>query len=287
MADTTLIGNVNFDRILIFIFILLVTFFLANLFYQLLRRLFDYKLNKRVSKLLSRLVQYGTFTIGIYYGIFHILRLDVKAIAASLGIMGVAIAFASAQIIQNILAGILIAIERPIQLEDWIEVGGAVETGISRVKDITLKKTILRNRDGRVIYIPNSLLINSRIINYTKSGFIEVPIPLTLPQTVDFEKAKKIIQQVAKDNPKILPNVSATERSLVKKTFRLSDVKGLFGDKEDLKVFYPKIIVTDISNSKITISIRIWIRDINNKETIVSEFLGSLMKRFKAAGIQY
>ena len=62
-----------------------------------------------------------------------------------MGLVGVAIAFASQQIISNLLSGLLISFTRPIQLEDWVEVGLAPSTGVCRVKDINLMATVLRD----------------------------------------------------------------------------------------------------------------------------------------------
>jgi len=59
------------------------------------------------------------------------------------------VAFSSRQIIQNVIAGILITINRPTRLEVWVIISGRPETGLSRVQDTSLTTTILQELDGR------------------------------------------------------------------------------------------------------------------------------------------
>jgi len=274
-----LIGNVTLDNLLIFILTFILTLVGGNASNVLMRRLLDERLSLRYSKSISKVTEYAIYAAGFSAGIYYVLGLDFKAFIASLGIMGIAVAFASQQIIQNIIAGILIALNRPIQLDDWIEIGGG--TGISNIKDITLTRTVLRDRSGRLYYIPNSVLISSIIINYTKSGFVEVPVSLKVSHASDIEKIKNIIKDVANENPSILPNVHNNEKDIIDKIITLPSIKMLFKEKPDLAMFYPRILISDFSEPDVTLSIRLWIREINRKDDIISEFLEELLKKFK------
>ncbi len=278
VGDKILIGNVTLDNFLIFIFIFFLTVIVANISYTLMRRLLDDRLSLRDSKLIARVIEYTLYTFGFYYGLRYVLNLDLNALIASLGIFSIALAFGSQQIIQNSIAGILISVVRPIQLDDWVEIG---DTGISNIKDIMLTRTVLRNKDGKLLYVPNSLLISTIIINYTKSGFVEIPVPLIIPYNCDFEKVKNIIKEVAHGHAKILPNVSRVERNIISKLLELSNIRILFKDKLDMNMFEPRILISDISDSKTTLSIRIWIREIEKKDEIISEFLEKLLEKFK------
>ena len=279
-GDKIFIGNVTLEAFLLFLFTLLLTLLVSNVSYAVIRGLLDDKLSRRNSKLIARATQYAVIGLGLYAGIHHVLGEDLTALAASLGIIGIAVAFSSQQIIQNLIAGVLIAIQRPIQLEDWIEIGGTSE-GVCKVKDITLSTTILRNINGKIVYLPNSLLLSSRIINYTKSGFVEIPVPLTIPSGSDMGKIKKIVLEVADKNSWILPNVPLEEKTIMTQLLELPRLKGLFEHNFDVKMFEPKILISDFSDSTITLSIRIWIREVNKKDEIVSEFLDSVLKRLK------
>ena len=282
VGDKILIGNVTLEYFLIFIFIFLLTVVVGNISYALMRRLFDDKLSLRDSKLIARVIEYTLFTLGFYYGVRYVLDLDLNALIASLGIFSIAIAFGSQQIIQNFIAGLLISVGRNIQLDDWVEIGG---TGISNILDISLTRTVLRNKEGKLFYVPNSLLISTIIINYTKSGFVEIPVPLTIPYSSDFEKIKNIVKEVAHGHAKILPNVSRVEKTYISKLFELSSIRILFKDKLDMSMFEPRVLISDISDSKTTLSVRIWIREIDKKDEILSEFLSKVYRKFKEENI--
>ena len=278
-GNKVLIGTVPLESFLLFLFTFILTLIVGNVAYVVMRRLLDDKLSRRNSKLLARATHYTVLFGGIYLGIHHVLGKDLTAFAASLGVFSIALAFSSQQIIQNLVAGVLIAIERPIRLEEWIEVGGAPETGVCKVKDITLTTTVLRNINGRLIYLPNSVLLSSRIINYSKSGFVELPVQLTIPYGSDLKKIKRIVLAVADENAWILPNVPIEEKSMMTQLLEMPRFKRVFEPDFYVTMFEPKVLIADISGSKITLSIRIWLREVNKKDEIVSEFLDAVLKR--------
>ncbi|VVB95932.1 Large-conductance mechanosensitive channel MscMJLR [uncultured archaeon] len=283
MLEDISIGGVTFENLLIFIFILIATFIAGNISYAVVRKLLDGKLSLGNSKLIARATEYAVFIFGFSFGVYFVLQLKLTALAASLGIIGIAVAFASQQLIQNFIAGIMISIGRPIRLDDWVEIG---DSGISSIRDITLMRTVLRDKNGRLFYIPNSVLMSSVIINYTKSGFVEIPVPLKVSFGSDLEKIRKIIFEVANEHANILPNVSRKEKNIIAKLFELPSIKMLFKDKTDMSMFKPRTLVSDISDSGATLSIRIWIRKIEKKDEIISGFLEELLKRFKQEKIE-
>jgi small-conductance mechanosensitive channel len=128
-------------------------------------------------------------------------------------------------------------------------------------------------------------LISNIIINYTKSGFVEIPVPLTIPYSSDFEKVKNIVKEVAHGHTKILPNVSRVEKKYISKLFELSSIRILFKDKMDMSMFEPRVLISDISDSRTTLTVRIWIREIEKKDEIISEFLEKLLGKFKEENI--
>ena len=270
-----LIGNVSLGNFLVFIFIFIVTIAAGNAVYGSLRRFLDTKISKRSSKAAARALQYAVFALGLYHGVYNVLGLDLTALVASLGIIGIAIAFSSQQVIQNIIAGILIAVERPIQLEDWVEIGAS---GVSRVSDIKLMHTALRDINGRLLHIPNSAVLNSNIVNYTASGFVGINVQLKMPLGSDLEKAKKAILDAANANQKILPNVSKEEKNTIAKLFKLPQ-NSVFWKKSDLGRYTPQVTLSALESGDMTLTARVWIAEIDKKEQIVGEFLEAARKK--------
>ncbi|MFA7073317.1 MAG: mechanosensitive ion channel protein MscS, partial [Methanoculleus sp.] len=125
------VTGVSFDAVLAFLFAFIGFLFLGNLAYLLLRRVLDGHVSHGTAKWTATILQYGITLGGIYASARYLLAFDLTAFVASLGILGVVIAFSSRQIIQNVIAGVLITINRPVQLEEWVIVSGRPETGLS------------------------------------------------------------------------------------------------------------------------------------------------------------
>ena len=277
MADSTTLG-ISIDDWLLFAFVIITTLIISRLFYMMIRRTFDQRLTKRASKNLARTIEYIIIGIGAYGGIFYILHLQLTPLLASLGIAGIAIAFASQQIIQNFIVGLIISIERRIQLEDWVEISGTTSYKTARVRDITLTKTILLDPSGRLVHVPNSVIINSQVINYTQAGFFEVPIEVRLSRSYDLSHVTQIIIDVAEKEKDILPNPHVEDCKDLQHLFESVMMK-MKVSRTDMHVFLPRVLISRVDGDDLVLSIRIWIMDPQHKDDIVSNFLKNLVKQ--------
>jgi len=228
----------------------------------------------------ARFMGYLIFIVLLYAADLFILGFDLKATLASLGIISIALAFASQQIISNLFAGLLITVNRTIRLDDWIELGGDPATGIARVRDLTLTRTVIEDRDGRALSIPNATLLSSKIVNYSKSGYIEVATEISLPLSIPFERAQKTILAVLATMPGILPQASQADSSVQEPGIRSSYFfQGYTGKRIHPEHLTPRVLATSISHVAISLSIRFWIADVTRKEEIVSAVLAETGKR--------
>ncbi|MEM2979347.1 MAG: mechanosensitive ion channel, partial [Methanomassiliicoccales archaeon] len=149
ILEDPIIGSITILDLVMFIIVLLLMVVVAKSTYALLRRFLDVRITKKRSKMIAKIVQYSLIAVGLYLGFWEVLKLDISALLVSLGVIGIAIALASQQVIQNAFAGILISFTKPLEVEDWVEVGGMPATGLCRVKDINLINTVMRDLDGR------------------------------------------------------------------------------------------------------------------------------------------
>ncbi|NLX47443.1 MAG: mechanosensitive ion channel family protein [Euryarchaeota archaeon] len=284
MADTTVLG-VNLVNLLVFILVLFTTILVARITYSILRKALDLRLGKRKSKITSNFVQYVILTLGIGYGVLGVLRLDLTAMVASLGLVGIAVAFSSQQLIQNFIAGVMIALDRRVRMEDWIEINGNPSNDPSRVVDITLTRTILRDINGRMTIVPNSLMITNQVVNYTKSGFLEVVVPFPLPVGADRDKVVGIIMQVLAEHPLVLPNVQGTELKATERDLRIPQLRRFLEDRTEMTEFMPRVLVQEVSNLRVNMGIRFWIREVQNRDVVVSELLSKIIDRLGREGM--
>ncbi len=284
--DEPIIDNITPFALIVFIMLQIAAVIIARVGNMLIRQYLDEKMGKRFSKGVARVFQYTVLIIAALIGFNAVLNLDFQAVVLSLGVAGIAVAFASQQVIQNAIAGILIAIIKPIQLEDWVEVGPFPLTGISRVKDITLMNTVLREVDGRIITVPNSQIINGKVINYSRAGFTAVNIPLWIGNIADLERIQQIVLDEADRNPYILPVVEGEEKGALARLFERKSVRMLFGNEANLNALDPQVNIAEVQGTRARLMIKIWIREPNRREEIVSGFLSEVCRMFAEEGIE-
>ena len=286
MADSQfLIGTVTIGNIIVFLLALSAVIFISYLSYKGTKAVLVRYTTRSVARWAARFAGYFIFLLGLYIIDLTILGFDINATIASLGVISIALAFASQQIISNLLAGILIAINRTIRLDDWVELGGDPTTGIAQVKDLTFTKTALKDRDGRVFVVPNASLLSSKIVNYSKSGFIEVPVPLTIPFEIPFDDAQETILAVLKDHGDLLLHGTPTEDSDSPGMGSSFFFQGYSGRKRaDPERFTPRVLFTGIVPQGNLISLRFWVKDIVRREEITSAILSEISRQLNISG---
>ncbi|MCE5295639.1 MAG: mechanosensitive ion channel family protein [Euryarchaeota archaeon] len=279
------LGDITFLELLIFILFIAIVVVIARILYYLMRRYLDSRISKKSSKGISRLVQYVIFFTAFYIGFVLLLHQDLNSLFVSLGIIGLAVALAAQQVLENVFAGILISLSKPFELEDWVDVGGVPTTKIARVRDMSLMFTELKDIDGRTITLPNAFMMTNKVVNYSKAGFIAFDIPIVLRQGADLGKAYSIVLHEADVDENILPNLSGEEKRAMKGLLERPHIKAIFGDRPDMKIFEPQLNVVKLEESRITLNVRVWVKDPQRMDSIRSRFLEILNRRFKEEGI--
>jgi len=285
MVDTQLtIGNVTIESFIIFTVATLAVIVLSWLCYKGVQTVLERFSSRAVARWTARFASYIIFGIGLYCIDLVFLGFDISATFASLGILSIALAFASQQIISNLLAGILIAINRTIALDDWIELGNEPETGIAQVMDMTFTRTILKDRDGRVFLLPNAALLSSKIVNYSRSGYIEIPVSITLPPGLSFDRARDTILSVLTAHPKILPNIKTENKPQIQGLSIVSRQRERSLERIFPEHFSSRVLLSGLAPLGNTVSIRFWIDDVTHREEIVSEVLYEIGRRLDLTG---
>jgi small conductance mechanosensitive channel len=285
MADTLIFG-VTLENLLLFVLVMLLTIVGGRLLYNLVRNTINKRVSRRGSKILAKMLQYSIYVIGLYLGIVIFLGVsNLTALGASLGLAALGIGFASQQIIQNMMAGVMLTFDRRILLDDWIDIVGTVDFNIARVKDITLTRTVLLDPSGKLIFVPNSMIMSSMVINYTRSGFGEVSIPIKVQFTEDLERVKRVILEVAKADGCVLPNDNCVRKARLETLLINSKVGRMLERGPSLEEFQPRVLITNVSGLEISLSIRLWITEMQNRDEIVSNFIRQLINRFNAEKI--
>lgn len=120
-------------------------------------------------------------------------QINIFGVLASLGIGGLAVAFAAQKTLEQLLGGIVIYLDRPFMVDDYI---GLPDGTFGRVESIGLRSTKVRNSGkGTLMVVPNSALTQVNIENYTGAKKVMSLVYLNLHRLIpDDEKA--LIRQV-------------------------------------------------------------------------------------------
>ncbi|MFL6622592.1 MAG: mechanosensitive ion channel family protein [Sulfurifustaceae bacterium] len=142
-----------------------VFWFIAGFSDRASARLLGYaRLNVLVASLLSRAIRFGLVFLGIVTAA-GTLGVNISALVAGLGLTGFAVGFALRDTISNVLAGVLLLVYRPFDINDRINVTS--QEGI--VVSIDLRYTTLDSDSTRIL-IPNSVLFTNPIIVVKRRG---------------------------------------------------------------------------------------------------------------------
>ncbi|PZO21106.1 MAG: mechanosensitive ion channel protein MscS [Leptolyngbya foveolarum] len=241
-------------NIVIGVIVLIVFWILGKFIRSFIRSRTKDRETRNIGLVLGRLTQGVLAILGFLVAAIVIFPSFKPAdLLASLGIGGVAIGFAFKDILQNFLAGILILLTEPFQIDDQIifkDYEGTVE-------QIETRATSIRTYDGRRVVIPNAELFTNSVMVNTAYDRRRLQYDIGIGYGDDIQKAKKIILEVLAEHGKILENPN------------------------------PEAIVVDLAGSSVNIRARWWVDPPRKADTIASYdwVLENICTRLLAAGI--
>ena len=119
---------------------------------------------------------------------------------AILGAAGLAVGLALQGSLANFAGGVLILIFKPFKVGDLIKTQGE----LGNVKTITIFNTILTTPKGNTAILPNGVVANDKLVNYSKEPTMRVDLVTGIGYAEDIPKAKEVILEALHANPKVL-----------------------------------------------------------------------------------
>lgn len=135
------------------------------------------------------------------------LGIDLSSVAIIAGALSVGIGFGLKTIVENFVAGILILIERPIKVGDWIVVGGTEGT----VKRISVRSTEVETFDNASVIFPNSELIANAVVNWTlRDRVVRIVISMRVVPGSDTKLVRELLLDCAHQQRRICAEPAPT-----------------------------------------------------------------------------
>lgn len=131
------------------------------------------------------------------------LGLNIGPLIAGFGVTGFILGFAFQESLSNLAAGMMIGINEPFKIGDYISAGSIEGT----VKDLNMMATTLSTKDNKKVVIPNKIVWGAPITNFSALGTRRMDIVVGISYGADISKAKSAILAAVKGVNGVLPNV--------------------------------------------------------------------------------
>ena len=156
-------------------------------------------LDRGIPYAISTMLHYAILLVGFFVAL-GALGIDLTKITILAGAFSVGIGFGLQNVINNFVSGLILLFERPIKIGDIIEVSG----NVGEVRQIGIRASIIRTKDGSEVIVPNALLISGQVTNWTLSDRGRaVEVSVTVAPTADLHHVAELLKSIAADHPDV------------------------------------------------------------------------------------
>ena len=152
------------------------------------------------------------------------LGIDIAPLIAGLGVVGFIIGFAFQDSLGNLASGVMIALNQPFKVGEFVDAGGITGS----VRELNMMATTLTTPDNKKVIIPNSQVWGSAITNFTALDTRRIDMTVGISYNADIGKAKRIITEV------------------------IQGIEGIMAEPE------PVIEVVEMADSSVNLAVRPW-----------------------------
>lgn len=244
----------TYKNILLFVGIAFAAMYIANLINLAIETEDDTRQFKQRTTFgsVKLIVRFLIITIGFVIGIIAS-GIPLTQLTVLMGALGVGIGFGLQNIFNNLVSGLVIAIEKPVSVGDMIEIG----TDKGWLKEIGIRASNMQTFDGAEVIVPNGELISNRVTNWTLSNKRRrLEITIGVAYNSDPHKVNQLMLNV------------------------------LANHHEIMKLPEPGIFFTALGENSLDFTLNFWISDFVEGKRIRSEVLFNIFDVLKENGIQ-
>ena len=180
--------------------ILFLGLYLIRVINRLIRRIMVKRdLDATLSRFLADILLW-VFRVLLFVTFISKLGIETSSFVAILGAMGLAVGLSLQGSLSNFAGGMLIILFKPFRVGHLIEAQGIIAT----VEEIQIFVTKLTTANNQTVFVPNGILSNGTIINYSMEKFRRADLSFSISYDANIKTAKDIISTILANNPKIL-----------------------------------------------------------------------------------
>ena len=182
---------------------------------------------------------------------------DFANLAIIAGALSVGLGFGLQNIVNNFVSGIIMLVERPVRIGDWIVVGGAEGT----IQNISIRSTTIRTFDQADVIVPNSELISGQVTNWTLGNTQgRVKVQIGVGYSSDIETVISTLVEVANNHPEV--------------------IKGSHVQPD------PYVLFLAFGDSSLNFELRAIVRNVNRRLHVLSDINREINAAFNKLGIE-
>ncbi|MFA7642595.1 MAG: mechanosensitive ion channel family protein [Sphaerochaetaceae bacterium] len=208
------------------------------------------KINELMAKFLLKVVSVVCW-IFVFLVVLSHLGVDLAPIIAGLGITGFILGFAFQETLGNLLAGVMIVLNAPFRVGDYVEVGSMNGT----IRDMDMMSVTLSTPDNKRVIMANKLIWGQAIINYSYTETRRVEMGVSIAYDSDVNKAKQLIWDILNSYTEILSEPA------------------------------PVVAVSKLNDSSVDLVVRPWTKPADYW-AVYFRFQQEILERFRSEGIE-
>jgi potassium-dependent mechanosensitive channel len=197
-------------------------------------------------------IGYLGFAVAVLAGLSYA-GLDITNLAIVAGALSVGIGFGLQSIVNNFVSGLILLVERPIKVGDWIKVANTQ----GYVRKISVRSTEIETFERASVIIPNSELISGTVTNMTlRNALGRITIPVGVSYDSDVDLVHKLLLEAANECALVARHPA------------------------------PFVVFEGFGDSALDFSLRIYVPDVNSSLSTQTEVRKAIVSKFRQSGVE-
>ena len=218
---------------------------------QILAYLYLFFMNMRVGipRLIANLFTFVFSLVVVIYLLSEVFLINLTAMVATSAVFSIVLGLALQDTLGNLFSGVALQIGNPFTIGDWVEVQNGGSKWVGQVQEITWRATFISTFANELIMIPNKIMAQSQILIYSNNiKQVSHSQVFRFDFGVDIEKIKTLFVEALKQNPDLVQDPG------------------------------PKVLVTEITESWVTIKVFYSLEDFSRKFSIGDSVISAILE---------